>query len=407
MASSSLYFMSITVLVLIFTVESVYYAYTYDDGFGGEEHCCLVRTRETFCMAKPITRSLIQVKKQCHRMDGPKHHRGPGGKNRKNQYLDKIIRRLDVKSTHEIGDKILIELKHPLEKKMLDNDLMCLKSTSNEKIDLEKCHVELVEELNNAVDDDDGDGDHHHMPHKQRKHRRRPGHGRHNHSDRKKRIADNNNKDEDSVVNKSSVVDKARNEKNTIELDQPIHIREGHGFTMHQTYKLHPSHVQPNDRQQRACWTWYRRQTQKLRRNPSKHKRTCIHQNDHNEHCINQLVYNTLNVNSTNQHYQPEQNAKLTFSKGSKLYCDSQVGSNKLLGHHRHSEICFQADDRLSIEHKFTDITGLSDMHKNKDVLAFIAKNEKLTAEFNNDCHDDTTLSEIAELEHKKVKTSS
>ncbi|CAF5175414.1 unnamed protein product, partial [Rotaria magnacalcarata] len=208
MASSSLYFMTVTVLVLILTVESVYYAYTYDDGFGGEEHCCLVRTSETFCMAKPITRSLIHVKKQCHRIDGPKHHHGSGGKNKKDQYLDKIMHRLDVKSTHEIGDRILIELKNPLEKEMLDKDLMCLKSTSNQKINFEKCHVELAEEINNAVnddDDDDVDGDHHRMSHKKRKHRRRrPYHGRHNHSDRKKRIANNNNKDDDSVVNESS-----------------------------------------------------------------------------------------------------------------------------------------------------------------------------------------------------------
>jgi hypothetical protein len=140
MSSSFLFCISITLLVLTITVESVYNPYLYDDGNGGEEHCCLVRVRENFCFATPITRSLIQVNQQCGRFDRKK---------KTNEYLDKISRRLDIQTVQEVGDKILIELQKPLEKTILDNDLICLTSTNN-NINLEKCHVELVDE----IDDD-------------------------------------------------------------------------------------------------------------------------------------------------------------------------------------------------------------------------------------------------------------
>jgi hypothetical protein len=153
MSTPSLYIISITLLVLILTVESAYYAYTYADGDGTEEHCCLVRVRDNFCLATPITRSLIQVNQQCQLSDAPKRRRF-SAKKRNNDYSKQIFRRLNVQISREIGDKILLELKTPLGKDILDKDLVCLAST-NKNINLEKCHVELVDET-----DDDDDDDH-------------------------------------------------------------------------------------------------------------------------------------------------------------------------------------------------------------------------------------------------------
>lgn len=150
MSSSSLYFISITLLILISTVESVYYAYSYDDGYGNKEHCCFVQTHGKFCSAKPITRSLVQVNGHCDHLDQPKHYR-PHGKQRNHGYIDRVVRRLNVRATHEVDDKILIELKDPLEKSILDNDLVCLKSSNNQKMNFEKCYVEVIDQSN---DDD-------------------------------------------------------------------------------------------------------------------------------------------------------------------------------------------------------------------------------------------------------------
>jgi hypothetical protein len=162
MSTSSLVFISITLLVLILTVESAYNAYLYDNGNGDDEHCCLARINQGLCLATPITRSLIQVDKQCHRHDRLKYHRY-GESKRKDHYLNKITRRLNVQSSEEIGDKILLELKTPLEKNMIQNDLVCLTST-NKDINLEKCHLELNDdELDDDIDDDD---DQDHMAHR-------------------------------------------------------------------------------------------------------------------------------------------------------------------------------------------------------------------------------------------------
>ncbi|CAF3557538.1 unnamed protein product [Rotaria sordida] len=390
----------ITLLVLILTVESVYYAYSYDDGNNNEEHCCLVRVHEKFCIARPITRSLVQVNKRCHRVDRSQHHRF-GRKNRNEQYLDKILRRLNVQTSQEVGDKILIELQTPLEKKVLDNDLICLQST-NKNMNLDKCYVEIVDELDDDSDNDDDDDDHHHHQ------RRRYGHHRHQHRhhyDRKKRAVDIDDQEEDDTINhnKNTKENEAKKETTRIELNQPIRIREGHGFLMRQTYKINPSNIRPTNRQHRQCWSWYRKQTRKIRYNPSKHTKSCINLNDHLEKCINQLVHNRLNTNEIDN-YQEQQNMKNSFSIGSKLYCENQAGYNKLIGYYHYSEVCFSTDNEINIERKFIDITGLSDMKKNRDTLEFIAQNKKLTAEFEDDCHDTITLAEIDELEKRKSK---
>jgi hypothetical protein len=150
MSSYFLFGITITLLVLTLAIESAYYPFLYDDGQGGEEHCCLVQIRGNMCFATPVTRSLVQVNKQCGRFDRPKHRRS-GGKNNNNEYIDKISRRLDIQRVDEMDDKIFIELQKPLDKHIVDNDLICLTSTEN-NINLEKCHVELAEE---SDDDDD------------------------------------------------------------------------------------------------------------------------------------------------------------------------------------------------------------------------------------------------------------
>ncbi len=124
----------LVVLLFIIKVESSYYVYTYDDGISDDEHCCLGRIGEDFCLAKPLTRSLVQVNKECQRL----------GANEKNKnYLNKIVRRLDVETSHKIDNQILLQLEKPLEKTILNNDLLCLSATNN-NIDLEKCYVEVT-----------------------------------------------------------------------------------------------------------------------------------------------------------------------------------------------------------------------------------------------------------------------
>jgi len=122
-------------LIFILPIESNYYAYTYDDGTGGDdEHCCLVRLGEKFCLAKPLTRSLLQVDKKCQRL----------GVNEKNKnYLNKIVRRLNVETSEKVDKKILLELQKPLEGDILKDDLLCL-AAANNNIDLEKCYVQLA-----------------------------------------------------------------------------------------------------------------------------------------------------------------------------------------------------------------------------------------------------------------------
>lgn len=145
--------LSILLLVFIVSVESMFHVYTYDDGHGNDEHCCLVRVGDKFCLATPITRSLIQVSKQCHQTHRRKHRRR-GGKKRNDKYLDKISRRLNVESVKEMNDRILIGLKTPLEQAVLDRDLVCLASNKN-NINLDKCSIELA----NPLDDDFADND--------------------------------------------------------------------------------------------------------------------------------------------------------------------------------------------------------------------------------------------------------
>lgn len=124
---------SFLLLIPIITVESSYYAYTYDKGVGDDEHCCLIRSGEDFHLAKPLTRSLLQVNKQ---------NGNCGCKQKTENYLDKIVRRLNVESSKKLGDKVLVELKDSIDKSILADDLLCL-ATDNNNLNLEKCHIDV------------------------------------------------------------------------------------------------------------------------------------------------------------------------------------------------------------------------------------------------------------------------
>jgi hypothetical protein len=289
---------------------------------------------------------------------------------------------------------------------MIKNDLVCLTST-NDNINLNKCYVEV----NDEVDDHDDD----HKPSSKNKFfllydlfknficLERSGHrqGKSHH----KRAVEKNNKEDDAVNDDNDQtkvkVDEAEKEIQRIELHQPLHIREGRGFSLRQTYKLNLTHPQPTSAHHRQCLSWYRKRTQKIRRDSSKHKESCVKINDHNEKCINRLVYNTIDDTEDDI---PEQKhyTTVSFPLQSKLYCENQLGLKKFLGVHYRGLACFQADNQLTIQHKFSDIAGLSDAKKNKDVLQFIENNKKLKAEFDDDCHEQTALAEVAELEEKR-----
>ena len=136
MRSSILKSIALVLLLSIVSVQSIYYAYTYDDGVGNDEHCCLVRLREDFCSATPLTSRLIQLDGECA---------GLGTKKNQQKYLDQVTRRVNIQSTHKIGKKVLLQLEKPLDKDILQNDLLCL-SAANNNIDLDKCSIELVNE---------------------------------------------------------------------------------------------------------------------------------------------------------------------------------------------------------------------------------------------------------------------
>jgi hypothetical protein len=181
------------------------------------------------------------------------------------------------------------------------------------------------------------------------------------------------------------------NELRRIKLTHPIRIREGRGLSILRRYQIHRNQIRPTNRQQHKCWSWYRQQTRKIHRNPSKYSKSCRSLTDPRENCISQLIYNTFN------HTEQDPDKKLSFSTGSKLYCEGQNGLNKLLGQYHHGKLCFDRDDQVYIEYQFTDIADLSNMYKNKDTLEYIANHDKLTAEFEDDCHGKTNLVEITE----------
>jgi len=178
------------------------------------------------------------------------------------------------------------------------------------------------------------------------------------------------------------------NQVHQIELSDSVEIRKGHGLSVRQIYDLNLTDFRSATRKQRECWSWYRRNTKNILNYPTKQK-TCISLNNQNEKCLKQLFYKKISDNEQQPY------SKYSIQNGAKLYCQNNNKQTKLLGYHRHSEICFTTHYQIYIHHKFTDFVSLSDIDKNKGVLRFIANNTKLTNEFENDCNDKKTLADV------------
>jgi hypothetical protein len=382
MSTSTVYITSlITLLVLILTVESIYHVYMYDDGHGHDEHCCLVRVRDKFCLATPITRSLIQVNKQCHRLNSVKRRRNgrarSSSKKSTDNYFDRISRRLNIKSTRQFNDKILLELRTPLPSAILKRDLVCL-ATTNNNLNLGKCYIETLDSLHHDVRDAQ------HANHQEQETRQQHElnlHDEHEHDD-------------------------AINEANRLEVSQTIRIQEGTGLGFRQNYQLNFTNIHLKSRRERQCWSWYRHQTRKHNRAASKNQTYCINLNDHREQCINQFIYRTVHRTLANDHSEQDRRMyDVSLALGSKLFCLNNYGHHQLIGFHQVSTLCLHENHRITIERIFTDIANLSDADKNEKTLAYINNSKKLRAEFENDCLEQTSLVEIDEP-MKPVPTS-
>ncbi|CAF1370150.1 unnamed protein product [Adineta steineri] len=326
----SVYSIGIFLIVFILTTESAYNVFTYD---GDDEHCCLVQINRDFCWAKPLTRSLIQVNKRCQPIDLNEKPRN---------YLNKVIRRLNVETSTKLGDKILIELEKPLDEDILKNNLLCLTPDNNNNINLDKCHIVLA-----------------------------------NIESKKRRRKTKN----------TTIAE----EQSDIELTEPIKISQGHGVSVFQSYELDLTDYKPTTRQHRRAWSWYRTQTRKMCSQPLKYTKNCIRINRHNKKYVEHL----LNQTTSNNDDDDEQQSTYKITKGSKLYCENNREQTKLIGFYNDSKICFEKNNQLYIKHDFTDYVSLSDRKKNMDILQFIANNTKLTDEFEHDCDDKITLADI------------
>ncbi|CAF1122562.1 unnamed protein product [Adineta ricciae] len=374
MSSTSLFLLSITLLAFIRTVDSVHKLYSYDDGNGGDEHCCIARIDKNYCLATPITRSLIQVNKQCHQFDGHQHRR-MNDTQKNDAYEDKIVRRLDIQSSEEVGDRLLFRLQTSLETDLLRRDLACL-SSKKPAISFDKCYLQLADDLDNSINSSD----------EQDKSSKR--HKRHRQSKNKKRVDDDSSKVDEvhKEVNHEEKI--AEKEIRRSELHQVVHIREGEGLSIVQNYAVNVTSLRQNLDEDDRCLSWYRKQMRKMRHNP-KFTKLCRKVNDHIEHCLSKLLFRDTEI----EHH--SHNTIVSLAIGSKLYCEDQAGTYKFLGVHRQGSVCLHANHALTIEQKFSDIAGLSNVDKNEDILAFIKGNPKYQAELEHDCYDGKTLVEI------------
>ena len=358
-AATSLIFSWIFFLCVIRVQSSSSYVYTYDHADDGDEQCCLVRVGEQFCLAKPLTRSLIQVKKDCQRLEAD---------DKKKDYLKKIVRRLNVEQSDKVGEKILIQLKDPLDKTILSNDLLCLTTTTN-NIDLEKCYVKLAKK-------------------EEKKPKKKP---KKETSERERILGRILSIDFLGILEK--VVEEEEEEKDEeepsdeIPVTESVQIHQGRGLSVRQVYELNLTNFRAKTREQRTCWSWYREHTRKLLKYPNKLQKSCISLTNKHSKCLRTLFHGK---------------SEESISSGSKLYCETNDEQTKLLGYLRRSEICFLTHYRIALEHHFTDFLSLSDRKKNHDVLQFISNNTKLTKEFEADCRDRETLDEIKKLLEEK-----
>ncbi len=177
----------------------------------------------------------------------------------------------------------------------------------------------------------------------------------------------------------------AEKETRRMEISQPVRIREGHGLSFFKQHQINRNYLRPQNREQRRCFSWFRDQIRKVGRKRSK---SCVSLNFARENCIEQLIANTFNDTEQTETMKP------FFPVGSKLFCKTPDDHSKLLGFYHQGELCFGENDRIYLEYKFSDIARLSDPHQSKDALEFIGNNEKLTAEFEDDCHGKTNLVE-------------
>ncbi|CAF1027099.1 unnamed protein product [Rotaria magnacalcarata] len=352
---SSLFVVGILTLLVVQRVESIYYVYTYDDGVGDDENCCLVRLGDDFCLAKPLTQSLLQVNKECQRLSVDQNNK---------HYLNKIVRRLPVETSHKVGDKILLELKTPLDTALLKNDLVCLSPNTN-NINVEQCFVEIVQDA---------------------------------HKKKKQKVQKEANDTAEQVVVEETNNDIDESGPSLLNINEPIVIREGHGLAFHDVYDLNLTDFRPTSGKQRECWSWYRSHTKELCSHPRKFDKTCISLTAEREKCIQHLFHKKISE-EVQEAYTPN-----VLTVGSKLYCQDTKKQPKLLGYHRRSEICFRSHTQIFIQHKFTDFVSLSDKNNNQDVLEFMSNSTKLTSEFESDCDDKTTLADVKKSLEKKAE---
>ncbi|CAF1142863.1 unnamed protein product [Adineta ricciae] len=335
---SSVYLCGICSLILIGAVQSSYNVFTYkgDDG-DDDEHCCLVQLDDKFCLAQVLTNSLIQVDRDCQRLNA----------NEKSKtYLSKVVRRLTVESSEKVGDQILIELEKPLDGDILQKDLLCLTTeNNNNNINLQKCYIILA-----------------------------------NVEKKRSKRKTKNETAEESTNDQAEV--------QSVDLAEALQIYQDQGVAVRQTFQLDLVDVEPKTRKEREYWSWYRTNTKKICNQPQKTKKTCIPYTDQNANYLQQIFNSTTGEND-------EFSPPLTVTKGSKLFCENNSQQTRLLGYYQESRICFQATHQIYIEHDFTDFVSLSNVRSNQRVLQFISNNSKLTNQYEQDCKDKTTLADI------------
>jgi len=154
-----------------------------------------------------------------------------------------------------------VELKEPLAKDILENDLVCLTATKNNNINLESCYIEIPDDSDTDDDDDDDD--------EPRKRHKRKGH---HHRRTQKHTRNNVSKDDDDTDDKKKPENKTETETRQIEVPVPVQIHEGRGLVIRRSFKLNLDEFRPTTRQQRQCWSWYRKQWKKVRYSKSSTK---------------------------------------------------------------------------------------------------------------------------------------
>jgi hypothetical protein len=189
---------------------------------------------------------------------------------------------------------------------------------------------------------------------------------------------------------------KKKTEVRHVRTSEPIEIQQGQGVAVRQSFQLNVTDIKLSSRQEREHWSWYRAQTKKICNQPMKQKKTCISFNRQNEKKLYQILNRTNDAS--------EEQVLLSVTKGSKLFCENNHQQTRLLGYYRDSEICFQVNHQVYVEHRFSDLVSLSSTKSNRRVLKFISNSTKLTNEFEHDCHDKSTLTDLKKALQQEAK---